>query len=231
VLGAVSAKPEKMTVDLSRYHTWVFDCDGVILDSNLLKTQAYYDTAIAFGASHEQAQAIMDYHVKLGGISRYPKYQYFLEEIMQQPATEQAMAFLLTRFASEIHQGLLGCKIADGLFELRERYPDPKWMVLSGGDQEELRRLFKERQLDHLFDAGIFGSPDNKDQVLAREKSQGNIMQPALFLGDSRYDHEAAASAGLDFIFISQWTEFLGWKEYCNSNNIEVVQSVDGLLD
>ena len=227
----MNTKSDTFTVDLSRYNTWVFDCDGVILDSNLLKTQAYYNTAIAYGASQDQAQAIMDYHVKLGGVSRYPKYQYFLEEIMQQPATEQDMDFLLTRFATEIHQGLLSCKIADGLFELRERYPNPRWMVLSGSDQEELRMLFKDRQLGQLFDAGIFGSPDNKDQVLEREMASDNITQPALFLGDSKYDHEAAAAAGLDFVFLSQWTEFNDWKEYCKSNNIKVLQSIDALLD
>ncbi len=218
-------------MDLAQYRTWVFDCDGVILDSNLLKTQAYYDTAIAFGATHDQAQAIMDYHVKLGGVSRYPKYQYFLEEILGQPATQEDMNFLLARFASEIHQGLLHCKIADGLFELRQNYPDAKWMVLSGGDQEELRALFHERQIAGLFDAGIFGSPDNKDQVLARELANGNIIQPALFLGDSKYDYEAAAAAGLDFVFLSQWTEVKDWQEYCKSNNIESLQSISDFLD
>ena len=218
-------------MDLAQYKTWVFDCDGVILDSNLLKTQAYYDTAIAFGATHDQAQAIMDYHVKLGGVSRYPKYQYFLEEILGRPATQEDMDFLLARFASEIHQGLLHCKIADGLFELRQKYPDAKWMVLSGGDQEELRALFHERQLAGLFDAGIFGSPDNKDQVLEREAANGNVTHPALFLGDSKYDHEAAAAAGLDFIFIRGWTEFDEWERYCNANGIVTTLQLADLLN
>lgn len=217
-------------MNLSQYQTWVFDCDGVILDSNLLKTQAYYDTAIAFGASHEQAQAIMDYHVKLGGISRYPKYQHFLSEIMQQPVTEKDMDFLLERFATEIHQGLLTCKVADGLHELRQQYPDARWMVLSGGDQAELRGLFQERALDTLFDGGIFGSPDNKDEVLRRELANGNITKPGLFLGDSKYDHEAASAAGLDFIFLSQWTEFDGWQAYCQTRDIPVLDNLASLL-
>lgn len=217
-------------MNLSQYQTWVFDCDGVILDSNLLKTQAYYDTAIAFGASQEQAQAIMDYHVKLGGISRYPKYQHFLAEIMQQPVTEEDMDFLLARFATEIHQGLLTCKVADGLYELRQQYPDATWMVLSGGDQAELRGLFQERALDSLFDGGIFGSPDNKDQVLKRELENGNIIKPGLFLGDSKYDHEAASAAGLDFIFLSEWTEFDGWESYCKTRNIPVMDNLASLL-
>ncbi|MDP2247466.1 MAG: HAD family hydrolase, partial [Nitrosomonadales bacterium] len=50
-------------MDISQYKTIVFDCDGVILDSNQLKTQAYFDTAIDFGANEQQAKALMDYHV------------------------------------------------------------------------------------------------------------------------------------------------------------------------
>src|SRR5690606_26033779 len=136
--------------NLNQYKTIVFDCDGVILDSNQLKTQAYFDTAMAFGADKQQAKAIMDYHVKLGGISRYPKFEYFLAEILKQPVRQEDIAYLLDTFASEIHQGLLHCKIADGLFDLRDRYPAMRWMILSGGDQQELRELFQERRLDAL---------------------------------------------------------------------------------
>jgi len=197
-------------MDLTQYKTLVFDCDGVILDSNQLKTQAYFDTAIAFGANEQQAKALMDYHIRLGGISRYPKYQYFLTDILGRPSTETDIQFLLDRFASEIHHGLLRCKVADGLHELRQ--------------------LFKTRQLDSLFDAGIFGSPDNKDQVLAREISNGNIQKPGLFLGDSKYDHEAALAAGLDFVFISELTEFDGWQDYCEAHDIQVVDRLSALL-
>jgi phosphoglycolate phosphatase-like HAD superfamily hydrolase len=217
-------------VDLTQYKTLVFDCDGVILDSNQLKSQAYFDTAIAFGADERQAKALMDYHIKLGGISRYPKYEYFLREILGRPVTDKDMQFLLDRFASEIHQGLLSCKVADGLFELREQHPHMRWLVLSGGDQQELRQLFKTRKMDALFDGGIFGSPDNKDQVLARERANGNIQTPGLFLGDSKYDHEAAVAAGLDFIFLSEMTEFEGWSEYCKAHHITVVEHLRDLL-
>ena len=217
-------------VDLQRYRTLVFDCDGVVLDSNQLKTQAYYDTAISFGANKQQAEAIVEYHVRLGGISRYPKFKYFLHDIMQQPITDAAMQYLLERFASEIHKGLLSCEMADGLHELRQATRNARWMLLSGGDQTELRELFAQRGIADLFDAGIFGSPDNKDQVLSREVANGNLTQPALFLGDSRYDHEAAIRAGLDFIFLKNWTEFSAWPEYCAQHDITVVDNLRALL-
>jgi phosphoglycolate phosphatase-like HAD superfamily hydrolase len=210
----------------STYNTIVFDCDGVILNSNQLKIQAYFDTAIRFGASNAQAQALVDHHVALGGISRYPKFQYFLKEIMHHPVTEEATQGLLDTFGTEVERLLANCEMASGLQTLRESNPNQRWMVLSGGDQTELRKIFELRGLTHLFNAGIFGSPENKDVVLARELANGNITQPALFLGDSRYDHQASTGAGLDFVFLSAWTDVNGWQAYCQQHQIIVKNNI-----
>ena len=213
-----------MPLDLKQYKTLVFDCDGVVLNSNELKTEAYYRVAVGFGADHEQAQALVDYHVRLGGISRFIKFRYFLDEIMHQPVTDESLTVLLESFAEEIHRGLLTCEMAPGLLELREVTKEARWMLVSGGDQTELRTLFAERGIDGLFDAGIFGSPDNKDIILAREVENGNLAKPAIFFGDSRYDHEASNRAGLDFVFVSYWTELQNWQDYCGDNRITVIE-------
>lgn len=216
-----------MSLDLKQYKALVFDCDGVVLDSNQLKTEAYYRVAVGFGADHAQAQALVDYHVRLGGISRFIKFRYFLDEIMHQPVTDEAMAGLLERFAEEIHRGLLTCEMDPGLMELRALTNNARWMLVSGGDQTELRTLFAERGIDGLFDAGIFGSPDNKDVILAREAENGNLAKPAIFFGDSRYDHEASKRAGLDFVFVSHWTELQNWQAYCKDHQIMVIERLN----
>lgn len=216
--------------DLGGYKTLVFDCDGVLLDSNQLKTQAYYNTAITHGSSSAQAQALVDHHVQYGGISRYPKYEFFLREIMHEQVTDAAVKKLLVSFADEIRQGLLTCAVAPGLERLREATPDARWMMVSGADQAELRALFAKRGLDHLFDGGIFGSPDNKDTILARELANGHLLEPAVFFGDSLYDHQAASRARIDFVFVSQWTEFSGWKDYIKTNGIKVIERLELLL-
>jgi phosphoglycolate phosphatase-like HAD superfamily hydrolase len=219
-----------LQIDIKQYKSIVFDCDGVVLDSNVVKTEAYFRTAKNLGASDRDAQALVDYHVRLGGISRYHKFDYYLREILQQSATQEAIQILLDEFARELEVGLLHCEVAPGLLALREITPDANWMILSGGDQQEIRTLFAKRNLQSLFDGGLFGSPDNKDTVLAREKMNGNLQFPALFIGDSKYDYEAAIRAGLDFVFLSDWTEVADWQTYCEANKIKVLANIAALI-
>lgn len=219
-----------MNIDLQQYKSMVFDCDGVVLDSNVVKTEAYFRASKNLGATDAQAQALVDYHVRLGGISRYHKFDYYLREVLQQPATKEAIQALLDEFGRELEVGLMQCAIARGLDSLRAATPNAVWFILSGGDQQELRTLFAQRKLEHLFDGGIFGSPDNKDEVLARKTANGQLQFPALFIGDSKYDHAAATHAGLDFVFLSDWTEVADWQEYCATNQIRVLGNIADLL-
>lgn len=211
-------------MDLSRYQTLVFDSDGVILNSNEVKTLAFYNAARPYGEA--PAQALVDYHVSRGGISRYVKFEYFLNEIVRQPATEAAMQQLLQAFTDEVIQGLVQAELAPGLEALRKATPHTRWMVVTGGDQAELREVYSRRGIASWFDAGLFGSPDSKDAILERELRNANLKSPAIFFGDSRYDHEAASRAGLDFVFVSGWTEFEGWAEYCSERRIPVIDAV-----
>jgi|GEM_PF-7033688 len=67
-------------MDIKKYKTLVFDCDGVLLNSNKVKTQAFYRAAQQYGDN--AAQSLVDYHLKHGGVSRYKKFKFFLENIL-----------------------------------------------------------------------------------------------------------------------------------------------------
>lgn len=205
-------------MNLSHYKTLVFDCDGVVLNSNRVKTEAFYNAALAYGET--AAQAMVTYHVANGGISRYEKFAYFLERLVPVGKKGPNLDELLAHYAALVRQGLARCEIAEGLYPLRELTAHANWLIVSGGDQAELRNIFTTRDLSGLFDGGIFGSPDSKDTILAREIALENIQTPALFLGDSKYDYQAANAAGLDFIFISDWSEVNDWGHWCNQLNI-----------
>lgn len=207
--------------------TLVFDCDGVLLDSNRIKTEAFGHVAMQFGA--DAAEALVRFHVQNGGISRYRKFEHLLAHILQRAPDAAEIERLAHQYGRHVCDQLLLCPMTPGLKELREATPHTNWMVVSGGDQAELRYVFAERGLASMFDRGIHGSPDTKDEILSREIASGRLEQPALFLGDSRYDHEAALRAGLDFVFIHGWTEFSDWRDYCEIHGIPAVRRVADL--
>jgi len=196
-------------IDLTQYQTLIFDCDGVILNSNKIKTQAFYDVAKIYG--HGPAQTLKDYHVQNGGISRYKKFEYLLTNILQKPIKKQELNELLSNFSKEVKKALLICEVASNIKEFRDKTRNTKWLIVSGGDQAELREIFEQRGLSNYFDGGIFGSPDDKDVILKNETKNRNIIGKSLFLGDSMYDYQAANTAKMDFIFISKWTEVSNW--------------------
>ena len=221
--------------NFSSYASFVFDCDGVILDSNRIKTEAFHVAALPWGA--DAAETLVAHHVANGGISRHRKFAYFLETILPQHAPTAVPGVdgpgldeLLGGYAEAVRGGLMSCAVAEGLEDLRTLTPGATWCIVSGGDQAELREIFAARGLDHLFDGGIFGGPDSKDVILAREIGSGTIRIPALFLGDSRYDYEAAQRADLDFVFLSRWTEVNEWISFVDSNKLKSINCLNEIL-
>ena len=215
-----------MSFTIAHYKTIIFDCDGVILNSNQVKTNAFYLTVLPYGEKF--AQELVEYHVEHGGISRYEKFAYFIEHIINNQEIT-TLDQLVKTYANHVQQGLLTCDIAAGIENLRALSP-ARWLVVSGGDENELRKIFKERNIDYLFDGGIFGSPVDKHTILRREISNTNILHPAIFIGDSKYDYDAAQQAELDFIFMSEWTEVHKWQEWVTDNKINHQNKLSNFL-
>ena len=215
-------------IELNKYNTIIFDCDGVILNSNFQKIEAYRNTALAYGASKLQAEELVAHHVELTGISRYVKFKYFLKEIMSEEITDYSMKILVDTLNEEVINLLKDCEIASGIEKLKSQTKKSTWMVASGGDQDELRFLFKEKNITSYFEGGIYGSPSSKHQIV-EEKLKNNSFLPALFLGDSLYDIETAQKFNLDFIFVYGWTDLKDWKNICHEKNLMCVEKIHDL--
>lgn len=211
-------------------NTIIFDCDGVVLNSNRIKTEAFYKSTLSFG--EPAAQTMLDYHLANGGVSRYAKFAHFQDNIVPSVAPEakpKRLEQLLADYSVAVKQGLLKCEMADGLSQLREQTQAARWMIVSGGDQAELREVFADRRIADWFDGGIFGSPDAKPEILSREIANGNIQHPAIFLGDSQYDYQCAKAAGVGFVFIYGWTEVADWQRFVADEGIVSVARVSDL--
>ena len=216
-------------IDLKKYNTIIFDCDGVILNSNFQKIEAYRNTAISYGASKIQAEDLVSYHVSLTGISRNIKFKYSLKEIMGEHVIDSSMKKLVDTLNIEVITLLKNCEVASGIEKLKSHTKKSTWMVASGGDQEELRFLFKEKGIASFFEGGIYGSPSSKHQIVEEKMKDKNFL-PTLFLGDSLYDIQTAQKYSLDFIFIYGWTDLKDWKKICNENGLPYVEKIQDLL-
>lgn len=216
-------------MNVTEYDTLVFDCDGVVLNSNKIKTEVFYNVALPYGK--KAAESLVEYHVANGGISRYKKFEYFIRQVLKRPIEKPLFNELLNYFSEGVKEGLLTCEIASDLDALREKTKNTNWLIVSGGDQVELREVFSTRGIAKYFDGGIFGSPHDKSEILSREQLNSNISQRALFLGDSLYDYQAATTAGVEFVFLSDWTEFDGWEKWLKRKKIRTLGNIGELCD
>jgi len=211
----------------AEYRTCIFDCDGVILDSNRIKTDAFLLAIEEYGS--EPANKFVDYHRAHGGHSRFQKFHYFFSMIAKVEPTHDRMARALEKFSRSIAQGLMECAVDPGLRAVTDSMPNSRFLVVSGGAQEEIRHVFERRGLLDAF-SGIYGSPDTKREILEREGKSGGIAKPGIFIGDSRLDYEVATEYGFDFVFVSHWTEFDNWRAFFSERPAIIVDDLGDLV-
>lgn len=201
---------------LSTYKTWFFDCDGVILDSNKLKTQAFYEVAKPYG--EDIANDFVHYHRTNGGISRFEKFNKLWRDMLN--LKQDGVDELVQKYGEICHRKLLQCNVTPGFTDFLSCIRGRK-IVVSGSEEKELRSIFQLRSLHSEFDA-IYGSPKNKLDII----SELSFDHPAVLVGDSRYDYEVAAELGLSFIFMSGFTEFEDWEEYFSDKDVMIVNDM-----
>jgi phosphoglycolate phosphatase-like HAD superfamily hydrolase len=207
-----------MKKSISSYKSIIFDCDGVILDSNPIKTKAFYKVALSFG--HDNATELVEYHKVNGGISRYKKLEYFITNILEIELNKSLLESLITSYSLEVMNELLSCRIAEDFFNSSSGSIGAKWFVVSGGDQTELRDVFACRGLLQFFSGGVYGSPKTKEDIIGELLTLNELTFPVLFIGDSKYDYKVSQEFGFDFVFMSNWTEVTNWEEWVLENNI-----------
>ena len=219
---------------MKKYKSLIFDCDGVILNSNKIKTDAFRKAFKQYNLN--AVDEFINYFKNNGGNSRYILIEKFLKEILpkyieNRQFNKDELSMLVRNYSIECKESLLECEVTKDLSNLRKVSGNIPWLIVSGGDQVELREVFNKRDLASFFNGGIFGSPDKKIDIIKREIANGIIKFPALMLGDSKLDHIAAKSNNIDFLFVYKWTDFNAYNDYCISNSIRTIGSVSDIKE
>ena len=215
-----------MALDLKKYNTIIFDCDGVILDSNKTKTEAFYLLAQPYGK--DVADLLVDYHTRNGGISRYLKIKHLVEVILDKKDSELERK-LVKQYGDIVYSELLKVDFIKGFLSFMKVFGQEKTnFILSGGDQDELQRVFSHRDMSHWF-SRILGSPLSKfvnvKSILPNIQADTTIL-----FGDSKLDFEVADHFGFDFVFIYEKTEFKSWNNFFSDKDVLCVKNWNSIL-
>lgn len=186
----------------------VFDCDGVLLDSNRLKTDSFRDSLLEHGYGESDVAEFVKLQKRSFGTSRYRQFEMFFTEILKREVDAAMRDSLLAAFGRKCREGYmdsqptLGC--LDLLESVRDRYP---LYIASGSDEAELRDVFAARGLDRYFNA-IYGSPTPKSDLLRRivVELQPEDPKSVWFFGDAKADFEAARAASAQFFFVAAYS-------------------------
>jgi len=211
------------------YDFIVFDCDGVILDSNEIKTDGFKYALRQY--PHEVVNAFVDYHKTNGGVSRQQKLQHFFCNILKQENGD-AYSRTLTEFAQYCHRSLLDSSLVAGV----ERYlQELKTLeipifIVSGGNEMEIKEVFKAKQIDHYF-SGIYGNPKPKEQCLEELLSSDLVSGKGLFYGDAALDYELATKSDMDFVFVYGVSEWKAGLSFCKDSQLPCIKSFLDILD
>ena len=170
----------------------VLDCDGVLLDTNNLKSQAFRKSLKLY--PEQTINAFISYHEKNNGISRLKKLENFFGETISKKDTNE----ILSSYNKLCEKLYLNCKTSKGYkYFIQSFFKKKKLFVLSGSDENELKEAFQKREFSNFFE-GIYGAPQKKTDVLNFLSKNHKII----FLGDSSHDFWSAKKTNTFFIFI-----------------------------
>lgn len=218
------------------YDIIIFDCDGVLLDSNNLKIDAFRRTLEIHGFAPDVVAAASLWQSQAFGTPRHRLFAEVLAGCFGRPPIGTDLHRLLADFGKMCASGYLSVEETPGLRgALSALVKRARLFIVSGSDETELRTVFQQRDLSSYFES-IFGSPGSKIENIGRVKqscleagweAEGGF----LFVGDAVADMEAAKATGCDFVFMAPFSTVKSkMLELAEAQGFQVIENVGDLI-
>ena len=178
----------------------IFDFDGVVVESGEIKTQAFANLYREYGEA--VMGEVAKYHVLNGGMSRYQKFRYFQETLLERPPlTAEEERQLDQRFSELVVEAVIASAPVPGAAELIQREAGRiPLFVASGTPETELNTIVVRRGLGSYFTA-VRGSPTPKQKLIADILTTHRLLpEHVLMIGDALIDYQSAMVNNIAFI-------------------------------
>lgn len=185
-----------------RYRTYFFDFDGVIVDSHPIKTEAFGSLFTEYGP--DIVRKVKEYHLNNGGVSRYEKFRYYYEVLLNKPVTQQIIDEMSERFSQKVKERIIAVNEIKGVSRFLKvlQQEGKEVFVVSATPGPEVRDIVHQRGMDAFF-REVIGSPAKKDENLGMLMEKYGIeTSDAVFFGDAQSDYDAAQKYGIDFVAV-----------------------------
>ena len=208
-----------MKISLKKIEFVIFDCDGVILDTNKIKTEAFKKTLNKY--PKEKIDKLIAFHKENGGVSRKIKFEYFFNNIIND-SDPKKVNDSLKKFKRISFQKLLLSRYIKGVLKFINilKKNNIKIFIVSGAIQAELRKIFLLKNKNRYF-YEILGTPKNKiDNIQIILDKYSLDINKGIFCGDSYTDYISAKKFKIKFIFVKEKSEWTNYKKIRKMNKI-----------
>lgn len=212
--------------ELLRYKFFLFDCDGVVLDSNKIKSNGFMELFKDFAP--EKINDFIRYHKKNNGISRFEKIKFFYNHYLNVKLKKKELDNLSQRYSQIIFERLLNADLVNGIIKFLEvlNNNEKELFVISGSFEEELKIILKKKKISKFFKQ-ICGSPKTKYENFELLKKKYSIKNnESIYIGDSKIDYELSNFYNLRFLHIYKHTD----AYFDNTNSYKVINDFEDLI-
>lgn len=199
---------------------FIFDFDGVLVDSVEIKTNAFYELYIEYGS--DVAEKVILHHRANGGMSRYDKFRFYHKQYLDKSISDEELDKLDEEFSLLVIDNVVKANEILGASKLLERVcVKRKCFICSATPEVEIQKIIKLRGWSNYF-ISVLGSPTSKSNNLNEiiKKSKLNSID-AVFFGDAMADYEAAKDNLIDFIGVGELWENSDYADSITGNIID----------
>lgn len=187
---------------MRKIKAFILDYDGVIAESNDIKTFAFRD--LFRNETEENIEKLISFHISNEGISRIEKINYFYTKILRKEISDDELSSLSLCFSKLVKNKVIACKKVEGVRKfLKNNSFKYKFFISTGTPTNEMKYILEQTDMEIYFQE-ILGSPETKiEHISFILKKYKYKEEELIFIGDSKTDLLAAKKYKIKFILRS----------------------------